>query len=147
MKPSLLSIAVASALFPPGIMAQTDTDNTELPSMLVSADFRPAAAQDIPVSLTTFDEGIIESRGAQHIEDVLNLAPNVNLSSGASRGQFFRSGGSGNVVNFWHLLIHQLAFILMVSILAAVAEQRHYLILRKWKFYVGLKVPYMVPMH
>lgn len=99
MKPSLLSIAVASALFSPGVIAQTDTDNTELPSMLVSADFRPAAAQDIPVSLTTFDEEIIESRGAQHIEDVLNLAPNVNLSSGASRGQFFQIRGLGNVVS------------------------------------------------
>ena len=100
MKPSLLSIAVASALFSPCIMAQTNTDNTELPSMLVSADFRPAAAQDIPVSLTTFDEEIIESRGAQHIEDMLNLAPNVNLSSGASRGQFFQIRGIGERSQF-----------------------------------------------
>ena len=71
MKPSLLSIAVTSALFAPGAVAQTENDSTDLPSMLVSADFRPAEAQDIPVSLTTFDEEIIESRGAQHIEDVL----------------------------------------------------------------------------
>ena len=39
---------------------------------------------------TSFNGEIIESRGAQHIEDVLNLAPNVNVSSGASRGQFFQ---------------------------------------------------------
>jgi len=100
MKPSLLSIAVTSALFAPGAVAQTETDSTDLPSMLVSADFRPAEAQDIPVSLTTFDEEIIESRGAQHIEDVLNLAPNVNLSSGASRGQFFQIRGIGERSEF-----------------------------------------------
>ena len=100
MKPSLLSIAVTSALFAPGAVAQTENDSTDLPSMLVSADFRPAEAQDIPVSLTTFDEEIIESRGAQHIEDVLNLAPNVNLSSGASRGQFFQIRGIGERSEF-----------------------------------------------
>lgn len=100
MKPSLLSIAVTSALFAPGAVAQTETDSTDLPSMLVSADFRPAEAQDIPVSLTTFDEEIIESRGAQHIEDVLNLAPNVNISSGASRGQYFQIRGIGERSQF-----------------------------------------------
>ena len=100
MKPSLLSIAVTSALFAPGAVAQTENDSTDLPSMLVSADFRPAEAQDIPVSLTTFDEEIIESRGAQHIEDVLNLAPNVNLSSGASRGQYFQIRGIGERSQF-----------------------------------------------
>lgn len=100
MKPTLLSIAVTSALFSPGVVAQTETDSTDLPSMLVSADFRPAEAQDIPVSLTTFDGEIIESRGAQHIEDVLNLAPNVNLSSGASRGQFFQIRGIGERSEF-----------------------------------------------
>lgn len=98
MKLTLLSIAVTSALFSPSVIAQTN--NTALPSMLVSADFRPAEAQDIPVSLTTFDEDIIESRGAQHIENVLNLAPNVNLSSGASRGQFFQIRGIGERSEF-----------------------------------------------
>ena len=98
MKPTLLSIAVTSALFSPGAVAQIDS--TDLPSMLVSADFRPAEAQDIPVSLTTFDEEIIESRGAQHIEDVLNLAPNVNISSGASRGQYFQIRGIGERSQF-----------------------------------------------
>lgn len=98
MKPTLLSIAVTSALFSPCAVAQNT--NTDLPSMLVSADFRPAEAQDIPISLTTFDEDIIESRGAQHIEDVLNLAPNVNVSSGASRGQFFQIRGIGERSQF-----------------------------------------------
>ncbi|MDX1574263.1 MAG: TonB-dependent receptor [Methylophaga sp.] len=98
MKPSLLSVAIYSALFSSVALAEVTPE--DLPSMLVSADFRPATAQDIPVSLTTFDEEIIESRGAQHIEDVLNLAPNVNVSSGASRGQFFQIRGIGERSQF-----------------------------------------------
>lgn len=98
MKPSLLSVAIYSALFSSVALAEVTPE--DLPSMLVSADFRPAAAQDIPVSLTTFDDDIIESRGAQHIEDVLNLAPNVNVSSGASRGQFFLIRGIGERSQF-----------------------------------------------
>lgn len=93
MKLTLLSIAVTSAIFSPAVLAENNS--TDLPSMLVSADFRPAQAQDIPVSLTTFDEEIIETRGAQHISDLLNLAPNVNLSSGGSRGHFFQIRGMG----------------------------------------------------
>ena len=98
MKPSLLSVAIYSALFSSIALAEVTPE--DLPSMLVSADFRPAEAQDIPVSLTTFDDDIIESRGAQHIEDVLNLAPNVNVSSGASRGQFFQIRGIGERSQF-----------------------------------------------
>lgn len=98
MKLTLLSIAVTSAIFSQAVFAENNS--TDLPSMLVSADFRPAQAQDIPVSLTTFDEEIIETRGAQHIEDLLNLAPNVNISSGASRGQFFQIRGIGERSEF-----------------------------------------------
>ncbi|AFJ02140.1 TonB-dependent receptor [Methylophaga frappieri] len=98
MKPTLLSITIASILFSGTASAEVGPE--DLPSMVVSADFRPAAAQDIPVSLTTFDDTIIESRGAQHIEDVLNLAPNVNISSGASRGQYFQIRGIGERSQF-----------------------------------------------
>ena len=72
----------------------------ELPAMVVSADFRPALALETPISLTTIDSEIIQSRGAQHVEDILNLAPNVNISSGASRGQFFQIRGMGERSQF-----------------------------------------------
>lgn len=98
MKLKLLSVTITSAVFT--LAATAEVDSTDLPSMLVSADFRPAKAQDIPISLTTFDEDIIESRGAQHIEDVLNLAPNINVSSGASRGQYFQIRGIGERSQF-----------------------------------------------
>jgi outer membrane receptor protein involved in Fe transport len=89
--------AVIAALLSTNVFAE---NATELPSMLISADFRPSLAQETPISLTTIDSEIIESRGAQHIEDVLNLAPNVNVSSGASRGQYFQIRGIGERSQF-----------------------------------------------
>lgn len=67
----------------------------DLPAVITSADFRPSTAQETPVSLTEINEETIESRGAQHLEEVLNLAPNVNVSSGASRGRFYQIRGMG----------------------------------------------------
>ena len=92
MKFKVLSAAVAALLSPYTFAETTDID---LPAMVVNADFRPSLAQETPISLTTFDSELIESRGAQHVEDILNLAPNVNASSGASRGQYFQIRGMG----------------------------------------------------
>jgi iron complex outermembrane recepter protein len=98
MKVKTLAIAVSAAMSSPVALAEVTP--ADLPSMIVSADFRPNDAHDTPISLTTIDQDTIESRGAQHIEDVLNLAPNVNVSSGASRGQFFQIRGIGERSQF-----------------------------------------------
>ena len=89
--------AVLTALLSTTLYADSATT---LPSMLVSADFRPSLAQETPISLTTIDSEVIESRGAQHIEDVLNMAPNVNMSSGGSRSHYFQIRGMGERSQF-----------------------------------------------
>lgn len=71
-----------------------------LSDVVVSADFRPKTAQSTATSLTEIDQETIEARDAQHLEEVLNLAPNVNVSSGASRGQFFQIRGIGELSQF-----------------------------------------------
>jgi outer membrane receptor protein involved in Fe transport len=98
MKRSILATACVSALF--SVPAEAEVSPADLPAMIVSADFRPSEAQDTPVSLSTVNKETIESRGAQHIEDVLNLTPNVNVSSGASRGQYFQIRGIGERSQF-----------------------------------------------
>ncbi|HEC72852.1 MAG TPA: TonB-dependent receptor [Methylophaga aminisulfidivorans] len=98
MNRSTLALAIAAVHLSPAAYAEITP--TDLPSMIVSADFRPNLAHETPVSLTTIDAETIESRGAQHIEDVLNLAPNVNVSSGASRGQYFQIRGIGERSEF-----------------------------------------------
>lgn len=89
-------LCLLTGLTATAVQAETE----DLGKMVISADFRPAIALQTPVSLSVFDEEQIESRGAQHLEDVLNLAPNVNISSGASRGQYYQIRGMGERSQF-----------------------------------------------
>lgn len=104
MKPFFKHIPMMSALLSAQLMSATamaeDVTTIELDETIISADFRPAKASETAVSLTEIDEETIEARGAQHLEEVLNLAPNVNLSAGASRGQFFQIRGMGSRSQF-----------------------------------------------
>jgi outer membrane receptor protein involved in Fe transport len=79
----------------PALGAEEENKTVELSEVVVSADYRPKTAQKTAVSLTEIDKDTIEARGAQHLEEVLNLAPNVSFASGASRGQFFQIRGMG----------------------------------------------------
>lgn len=88
--PLALMIASGSAL------AATGT----LPEVIVTADYRKTKAQEIPSSLTIISEQVIEQRNAQHLEEILNLAPNVNYSSGASRARFYQIRGIGERSQF-----------------------------------------------
>ena len=51
-------------------------------------------------SLTLFDADAIRARGAQHLEDLLSAAPNVNSNSGASRNRFIQIRGIGERSQF-----------------------------------------------
>ena len=88
-----ISQAVRSASASFGIVAlllsstwsQADTPLNEI---LVTADFRDATLLATPASLTVLNKKTIDRRQAVHLEQLLNVAPNVNFSSGASRGRF-----------------------------------------------------------
>lgn len=66
----------------------------------VTADFRQTGLDDLSASATVIDADTIRSRNASHIDQVLNLAPNVNFASGASRGRFFQIRGIGERSQF-----------------------------------------------
>ena len=72
----------------------------ELEEVIVTAAYRPASVQELPISVTVFSQETIERRGAEHLEQLLNLAPNVNFSSGASRGRFVLIRGIGERSQF-----------------------------------------------
>lgn len=94
MKP-IKPLSLIGLLLTTPALAAEDDETVKLPDVVVSADFRPSTAQKTAVSLTEINKETIESRGAQHLEEVLNLAPNVNVSAGASRGRFFQIRGMG----------------------------------------------------
>ncbi len=74
--------------------AQNDSA-AEIEEVVVTADYRKAAINDISASITVLDHRLIQQRGARHLEDILPDAPNVNLSSGASRARFYQIRGIG----------------------------------------------------
>ena len=95
MKPFLshlpLSIAVASAIsssvFANVANAEQSLESVELDVVTVSADFRDTNVQELPEAVTVIGADNIAARSAEHLESVLSFAPNVNFSSGASRGR------------------------------------------------------------
>ncbi len=74
--------------------AQTASENT-IEEIIVNADYRQSNLDEIPSSLIVIEENLIQKKNAQHLEDILFNAPNVNFSSGASRARFYQIRGIG----------------------------------------------------
>lgn len=104
MKTLPLSLAIASALSASMMAsiatAEQTTEAVELDVVTVSADFRDTDVQELAEAVTVIGADSIEARSAQHLESVLSLAPNVNFSSGASRGRYFQIRGIGERSQF-----------------------------------------------
>jgi iron complex outermembrane receptor protein len=72
----------------------------ELPEILVTAEFRDTKLQDSSASITVLDSTTIQERAAQQLEEILNMAPNVNFASGTSRARYFQIRGVGDRSQF-----------------------------------------------
>jgi outer membrane receptor protein involved in Fe transport len=66
----------------------------------VSSGFRSLNIQNLPASVSVIPEVLIKDRQAQHLEQILNVAANVNFASGASRGRFIQIRGIGERSQF-----------------------------------------------
>ncbi|MDP2547064.1 TonB-dependent receptor [Oceanobacter sp. 4_MG-2023] len=86
-----LFLAVSAAVF----TLPTYADQSAMEEVVVTADFRQTDVQSIPEATTVVGAAAIEQRSADHLESLLALAPNVNFTSGASRGRFFQIRGIG----------------------------------------------------
>lgn len=71
-----------------------------LEEVVVTAEFRPLGLLDTAASISVFDQRAIEDRSAVYLDQLLNLAPNVNFASGASRGRFLQIRGIGERSQF-----------------------------------------------
>ena len=79
-------------------VAETDTEI--IPEIVVTADFREQELRLVAGSVSVLSEETIGKRNGQHIEQILNMAPNVNYAAGASRGRFFQIRGVGERSQF-----------------------------------------------
>ena len=71
-----------------------------LQEVVVTATFRDLDILTVPASLTVLDQQVIAERGGEHLQDILNAAPNVNFASGASRGRYLQIRGIGERSQF-----------------------------------------------
>ena len=83
------------ALLPLQLAALPAIAQPILEEIIVTADYRQSAQDDIAASISVIDVDTMARKNAQHLEDVLLNAPNVNFASGASRARFIQVRGIG----------------------------------------------------
>jgi iron complex outermembrane receptor protein len=98
--PALTTLAAALTLLPISALAKPLAPESTIEEIVVTSDFRDSTLLRTPASVTVLDSAAIAQRQARHLEQVLNLAPNVNFSSGASRGRFVQIRGIGERSQF-----------------------------------------------
>ena len=82
------------------LSAQEIQSQSRIDEIVVTAEFNDIDAYSISSSISVIGENDISKRNANHLEDLLFIAPNVNYSSGASRGKFYQIRGIGERSEF-----------------------------------------------
>ena len=108
IKLSVLSAALFSFMTVTTVsLAQTNT----LEEVVVTAELLESNALRLPNSVTVIDNAQVEQRNAQHLEDLIGLAPNVNFTTGASRGRFIQIRGIGERSEFQAPIINSVGLL------------------------------------
>ncbi len=92
-------LLAVTGLLPVAAFGQQES-NHELEEVIVTARFRDAELLKTSGSISVVQPATLFDRGARHLEDILNVLPNVNFSSGASRARFIQVRGVGDLEQF-----------------------------------------------
>ncbi|MCG3170878.1 MAG: Vitamin B12 transporter BtuB [Pseudomonadales bacterium] len=93
--------ACAAVLFAQGLLAAPPAAAGErIEEIVVTARLLPKPQQAVAASVSVLPAQLIRDRQARHVEELLNAAPNVNYSAGASRGRFVQIRGIGERSQF-----------------------------------------------
>ncbi|MFT6368673.1 MAG: outer membrane receptor protein involved in Fe transport, partial [Bacteroidia bacterium] len=90
----------------------THAQKPQLEEIIVTAEFRKTTLQDQSASTSVVSAHSIVQRSAQHLEEILNLVPNVNFASGASRARFYQIRGIGERSQFQEPLNASIGFVI-----------------------------------
>jgi iron complex outermembrane recepter protein len=85
-----------SAAARPVDAASSDT----IEEIVVTGELRADGLDTLPSSISVVTADEIAQRGAQHLEQLFALTPNVNYASGASRGRYLQIRGVGETGQF-----------------------------------------------
>lgn len=82
------ALALAAALLAPSAALAQDAEEQDRqaqnPEIVVTAQFREQALQDVPIAISAVTSEELEQRSVQTVLDVANSVPNVEMTSGAS---------------------------------------------------------------
>jgi iron complex outermembrane recepter protein len=98
MRPTFL---IAAACFAQ-VWAARVTAQTEpvLEEIIVTAEFREAAARDLPLSVTVIDAEELRATSVQHWEELTGRVPNLSFSGEGSRARYFQLRGIGELEQY-----------------------------------------------
>ncbi|MEX1667963.1 TonB-dependent receptor [Zhongshania guokunii] len=94
------ALSLAGCMTAGAAYAEIPAKQNSVEEIIVTSQFRDTRLLDLSSSVSVFDQATIDARGATNLEQLLNLAPNVNFSAGASRGRFFQIRGIGERSQF-----------------------------------------------
>ena len=96
---NLLLFSAVFGLLPALACAQ-ENEAGDLEEIIVTAQFRDTELLKTPGSISVIQQATLFDRGAQHLEETLNVLPNVSFTSGASRARFIQVRGVGDLEQF-----------------------------------------------
>ena len=82
------------------ITASLSVGASTIEEIVVTADLKEKSEIKIASSIFVVSEEAIATRGAMHLEEVLNAIPNLNFASGSNRPRFFQIRGVGERSQF-----------------------------------------------
>ena len=82
------------------ISASLSVGASTIEEIVVTADLKEQSEIKIASSIFVVSEEAIATRGAMHLEEVLNSIPNLNFASGSNRPRFFQIRGVGERSQF-----------------------------------------------
>ncbi len=95
---TVTTLATAILTTPLPLLATADD---VLEEVVVTANFRKTQLRDLVGSVSVVTERTINERAAQHLQDILNAAPNVTWSAGSSRSRFVQIRGIGDLEQYY----------------------------------------------
>jgi outer membrane receptor protein involved in Fe transport len=72
----------------------------QLEEIVVTADFREAPLEELPISVSVLDRAELQATAQQHFEEAIRRIPNLNLSGEGSRARYFQLRGVGELEQY-----------------------------------------------
>jgi len=90
-----VSTALFAVLFALPLVAEEVIDE-----IVVTADFRGRALQELASSVTVLNAEFIDEAAVQHFEELINIVPNLNWSGDGHRARYFQIRGVGELEQY-----------------------------------------------